>query len=233
MLQNRFSVTADRTHLALGLTAAPAIQCSGQLLVEAAQVAVFADQAVAEAAVCRFREHRRGAAAALCHQIRQLPHAHAVEIFPDQQHVAPALAAVGHGPEDLLLQLGDAPLLALQQLVHLSGGLAGLQDLCGESAADLSVLLMAPGQEIEGPLAAEHLDPDALAEFHQGEELDEADLAGARHMETAAGAAVYARDLNDPHGPGQGALGPVEDIRQLLGAGGPDVVIYSPISLFN
>ena len=88
MLQNRFSVTADRAHLALGLAAAPAVQRSGQLLVEAAQIAVFADQAVAEAAVGVFGEHRRGAAAAVSQGIRKIPNQNGIQPLFKQHHIS-------------------------------------------------------------------------------------------------------------------------------------------------
>ena len=42
-------------------------------------------------------------------------------------------------------------------------------------------------------------------------------------MDAAAGADIKARHLHDPHRPGQGPLGPIGDLLQLLGTGGPDV----------
>ena len=65
MLQNRLSSAPDTAHLILGLAAAPAVQGRGHGLVEAAQVAALADQAVGEDALCRFGEDGGGAAAGI------------------------------------------------------------------------------------------------------------------------------------------------------------------------
>ena len=189
-----------------------AMNCVGSDLIEEA----------AEGAVAIFREDRRRAAALFRGQVRQLPDSHGVQAAAQEQAVAPSGAAPGPGCEDLRLQLADPVLLALQQLVHFGGSLPRLQELRGEGGADQLVLLMALRQEIQAPSAAEHLDAAAAAEPDAGEELDQADLAGALHMDAAAGAGIKAGHLDDPHGPGQGPLGPVGHIGPVLGAGGPD-----------
>ena len=100
MFQNRFCGTQDGAHLTFGFSAAPPVQSLEHFPVEGPQIAAVPDQAVGEGAVGVFREHRCGAAAGCCRQVRQTAHAHGIQALPQQQAVAQSRAAVGIGPED-------------------------------------------------------------------------------------------------------------------------------------
>ncbi len=223
MFQNRFFPAFHAAHLAFRPAAAAAIEIRNHILIEGPQIAGSCDQAVAVAICVIAGEHRRDAAAAVRRQIRQLPDTHAVQVLPDQQHIAPAPAFLRQRRHALALQAGDGVLVLLQQPIHPPGRLAGLHQLCGECGADQLVLLMAAAEEIQGPLTADHLDPHTGAEPDAAEQLDQADLAGALHMDAAAGAGIVSGNLHDPHRPGQRPLGAVENIRQFLGRRRPDL----------
>ena len=178
-------------------------------------------QAIAVARPVTAAEHRRPASADPGNGIRQLPQAGAVQAFLKVEHVALSGVAFGSQGKNLPLQADDSEFQSRQLVVHPLGSQTGFQDFRGKSLGHQPILGVSLAEEPECLGSAGHLHPGTAPEIHRAEQLHQADFPGGRHMGTAAGAAVKARNLHDPHRPGKLLLRPVGYLRQLFRTGIP------------
>ena len=125
MLQNRFSVAPDGTHLALGLAAAPAIEGFGHLPAQLPEITFSGHQAESVACFFAAAEDGRYAAAAVGNGIRQIPDCIVVQVFFKMHHVAFACVFCGYSGENPLFQAYNPIFQSGFHLVHTAGGCAG------------------------------------------------------------------------------------------------------------
>lgn len=110
-------------------------------------------------------EYRCQTAAGLCCGVRQLPDAVRLHGGLEQQHVTLARLLLGDGGKDGFLQLGTAELGGGQLMFQPLHGGRSVHRLYAETLADGLGLLPGAGEVVQGPLAAQQLDPDAFPKF--------------------------------------------------------------------
>ena len=185
------------------------------------------------------REHRAASAAPGRHHVAQPPRGVRLHGGLDQQHVAGVFISGGQRREAFRLQRVAALLQGGQLLLQPQYRAAGGVGLHRQLPADGAVLLPAGGQIVQRPLAAQQLQPHAAAELLPADELHQPHLGAGGHMGAAAGAAVRAGELGDPHRAIQRLLAAVAELGQrvavrpqdLHGVVFPDVLIGPPLYL--